>query len=100
VGSAAVALTVIGQWRPDVLVSDISMPGEDGYTLIRKVRALDAAQGGRIPALAFTALPGSENRERALAAGFQSYLSKPADPFDLVRIVAKLWEIGTVGPTV
>jgi CheY-like chemotaxis protein len=87
VGSAAEALAAIGQWRPDVLVSDISMPEEDGYVLIRKVRALD---GPAIPALAFTALTGAENRQRALAAGFQMHLSKPADPFELVTLVARL----------
>ena len=90
VGSAAEALAAIGQWRPDVLVSDISMPHEDGYALIRQVRALDADQGGRTPALAFTALTGTENRQRALAAGFQMHLSKPADPFELVMLVARL----------
>jgi CheY-like chemotaxis protein len=100
VGSAAGALTAIEQWRPDVLVSDISMPGEDGYALVRKMRALDACQGGGIPALAFTALTGTEHRERAIAAGFQCHLSKPAEPVELVKLVAKLWEIGTVGPTV
>jgi CheY-like chemotaxis protein len=64
VGSAAEALAAIGQWRPDVLVSDISMPHEDGYRLICQVRALDADQGGRTPALAYTALTGTETRER------------------------------------
>jgi CheY-like chemotaxis protein len=89
VGSAAEALAAIGQWRPDVLVSDISMPQEDGYALIRKLGALDGP-AGQIPALAFTALTGTENRQRALAAGFQMHLSKPADPFELVTLVARL----------
>ena len=89
VGSAAEGLAALGQWRPDVLVSDISMPHEDGYALIRKVRALDGP-AGQIPALAFTALTGTENRQRALAAGFQMHLSKPADPFELVTLVARL----------
>jgi CheY-like chemotaxis protein len=96
VGSAAEALAAIGQWLPDVLVSDISMPEEDGYGLIRKVRALDGI-GGQIPALAFTALTGTDNRQRALAAGFQMHLAKPAEPFDLVKLVAKLSRTGSAG---
>jgi CheY-like chemotaxis protein len=97
VGSAGEALAVIGQWQPDVLVSDIGMPDEDGYALIRKVRALEADQGGRTPALAFTALTGPEDRERALAAGFQTHLSKPAEPFKLVALVANLVQTGIGG---
>jgi CheY-like chemotaxis protein len=90
VSSAAEALAAIGQWLPDVLVSDISMPEEDGYALIRQVRALEARQGGRTPALAFTAFTGTEDRERALAAGFQTHLAKPAHPQELAQVVAAL----------
>jgi len=99
VDSVAGALTAIEQWRADVLVSDINMPEEDGYALIRKVRALDGPASD-IPALAFTALAGTENRERALAAGFQSHLSKPADPCQLATLVANLSQNGIMGPTV
>ena len=64
------------------------MPGEDGYSLIRRVRALDAARGGDVPALALTALAGGDRR-RALAAGFQNYLAKPVDIDDLAQAVAE-----------
>ena len=99
VSSAAEALAAIGQWRPNILVSDISMPEEDGYALIRQVRALDGP-AGQIPALAFTALTGTEDRQRALAAGFHLHLSKPTDPFELVTLVANLSQTGIVGPAV
>jgi len=88
--SAAEALAAIDQWLPDVLVSDIGMPDDDGYALIRKVRALDTDHGGNVPALALTAFSRSEDRTRALSAGFHRHLSKPADPFDLVAAVASL----------
>jgi CheY-like chemotaxis protein len=94
VGSAAEALAVIRQWLPDVLVSDISMPDEDGYALIRQVRALEARQGGGTPALAFMALTGTEACQRALTAGFQIHLSKPAEPFELATLVANLSQTG------
>lgn len=76
--------------RPDVIVSDIQMPGEDGYALIRRVRALDAGRGGQVPAVALTARAGEEDRVRALAAGFQSHMSKPVEPTELVAVVASL----------
>jgi signal transduction histidine kinase/ActR/RegA family two-component response regulator len=88
--SAAEALVVLDGWQPHVLVSDIAMPGEDGYALIRKVRERDAAHGGIIPAVALTAYAKIEDRVSILAAGFQMYLSKPADPAELVAVVASL----------
>ena len=75
---------------PDVLVSDIGMPEMDGYTLIRRVRALDIAAGQRVPALALTAYARSEDRRRALAEGFQMHLAKPADPSEFAMTVASL----------
>jgi CheY-like chemotaxis protein len=95
--STSDALLRFKHLRPDVIISDIGMPDEDGYALIRKVRALEADQGGRTPALAFTALTGPEDRERALAAGFQTHLSKPAEPFKLVALVANLVQTGIGG---
>jgi len=89
-GSAAQALQVLDAWRPDVLISDIAMPEEDGYVLIRKIRARSAGQSGDIPAAALTAYAKIEDRVSILAAGFQMYLSKPADPSELIAVVASL----------
>ena len=88
--SAAEALAALNQWPPDVLICDIGMPEEDGYSLIRKVRAREASRGGRIPALALTAWGRAEDRQRALAAGFHTHLAKPAHPEELARVVAGL----------
>jgi PAS domain S-box-containing protein len=88
--SARKALEVIERVRPDVLVSDIGMPEEDGYALMRKVRALPAGRGGRLPAAALTAYAGAEDRKRALRAGFQVHIPKPVDPAELVAAVASL----------
>ena len=74
----------------DVLVSDIRMPEEDGYALLRKVRALDAERGGRIPALALTAYSRIEDREAALSAGYQQHAAKPIEPAELAAAVATL----------
>ncbi|WP_373527246.1 response regulator [Nostoc sp.] len=91
VPSAAAAREILPQLQPDVLISDIGMPGEDGYTLIRKIRALKPDMGGKVPAIALTAYSDSENRIRALEAGFQTHVSKPVDPGELVEIVANLF---------
>jgi CheY-like chemotaxis protein/anti-sigma regulatory factor (Ser/Thr protein kinase) len=88
--SASVALAAVQRFRPDVLVSDIAMPGGDGYGLIRAVRALPADRGGRTPAVAVTAHARSQDSERAFAAGFQSHLTKPVDIGRLVVTVANL----------
>ena len=90
VASAREALQVIRQAPPDVLVSDIAMPIEDGYDLIEQVHELEANNGKRIPAVAITAYARVEDRQRALAAGFQSYLAKPIEPADLIEVVARL----------
>src|SRR5206468_2519283 len=76
--------------RPDVIVSDIGMPEEDGYTLIRKVRALSAEQGGNVPAVALTAYARTEDRVRAITAGFQHHVAKPVEPSELIAMVASL----------
>jgi putative addiction module CopG family antidote len=88
--SVAEALSVLLQQMPHLLISDLGMPQEDGYSLIRKVRTLPAESGGRIPALALTAYAKEEDRRRALLAGFQMHLSKPFEPDDLVIVVANL----------
>ncbi|MBD6615082.1 response regulator [Nostoc sp. B(2019)] len=90
VASAAAARQVLPELQPDVLISDIAMPGEDGYTLIRKVRAQKPDNGGQVPAIALTAYGDSEDRIRALEAGFHTHVSKPIDPEELVAIVAGL----------
>jgi PAS domain S-box-containing protein len=88
--SAGEALDALRRVRPHVLVSDIAMPGEDGYALIRRVRALPAADGGQTPALALTAYARAEDRMRAVVAGFQHHVPKPVEPAELVTMVASL----------
>ena len=87
--SVAEAIEVI-KLKPDVLVSDIGMPGEDGYALISKVRALPKEQGGQIPAAALTAYARAEDRTRSLLEGFQIHIPKPVEPAELAAVVANL----------
>jgi CheY-like chemotaxis protein len=94
-GSGAEALSVLREWRPDVLVSDIEMPAVDGYSLIRRVRALEPDQGAKTPAVALSAYSRPGDRVRSLMAGFNLHVSKPVDPAELVTIVASL--AGRVG---
>jgi PAS domain S-box-containing protein len=89
-GSAGEAFDLVQSYKPDVLVSDIGMPGEDGYMLIKRVRALEPEFGGQTPAIALTAYTRMEDRLRALAAGFQMHASKPIEPLDLIVAVASL----------
>jgi signal transduction histidine kinase/ActR/RegA family two-component response regulator len=89
-GSAAEALAELERHTPDVLVSDIGMPGEDGYYLIRKVRALDPDRGGRIPAVALTAYARAEDRMQALSAGYSMHVPKPVEPAELAVVIASL----------
>ena len=90
VASAREALAALDRVVPDVLLSDIGMPDEDGLSLLRKVRARAGAGGGGIPALALTAYARSEDRVHSLVAGFDGYVTKPVDPADLIGAVAKL----------
>jgi len=89
-GSALEGLEAIERWRPDVLVADIGMPVEDGYGLIRKVRALSKERGGQTPALALTAYARTEDRVRAISEGYQLHLAKPVDRVELATVVASL----------
>lgn len=73
-----------------MLVSDIGMPGEDGYFLIREIRDREGKEGGRIPAIAVTAFARTEDRHRALDAGFQAHVAKPFEPAELVSLVVRL----------
>jgi CheY-like chemotaxis protein len=88
--SAAEALQILDEWRPDVLVSDIGMPVEDGYDLIRKVREREPERGGLIPALALTAYARAEDAQRAIEAGYQAHVPKPVEPGELAKAVASL----------
>ena len=88
--TARAAFETVTTWRPDVIVSDIAMPEEDGYSFIRRVRALPVESGGRTPAVALTALARPKDRVNALSAGFQTHLPKPVDPNELVLAVANL----------
>ncbi len=88
--SAAAALEALETWNADMLVSDIGMPGEDGYMLLRTLRARGPERGGAIPAIALTAYARIEDRLRALSAGFQMHVPKPIEPSELVAIVTSL----------
>jgi CheY-like chemotaxis protein/anti-sigma regulatory factor (Ser/Thr protein kinase) len=88
--SAAAALVALDAQRFDVLVSDIGMPGEDGFSLLKSVRRLPEPRGGTVPAIALTAYARSEDVERALGVGFQRHLAKPADLEELARIIVML----------
>ncbi len=88
--SAAETLTVFEEYAPDILVSDIGMPEEDGYDLIKKIRRLEAKNGNRIPAVALTAYARVEDRLKALSAGFNMHVTKPVEPAELVLVIASL----------
>lgn len=88
--SAAETIAILDDYNPDVLVSDIGMPGEDGYSLIRKIRELEAATGKRLPAVALTAFARTEDRYQALAAGFNMHVPKPVEPAELALVISTL----------
>jgi two-component system, chemotaxis family, CheB/CheR fusion protein len=88
--SAKAAVLLVQQEIPDVVVSDIMMPGEDGYWLINTLRELPADLGGRVPALAVTGDPGRHSRERARAAGYDCHLTKPVQITEFSATVARL----------
>jgi PAS domain S-box-containing protein len=88
--SAAEALRTLDEWRPDVLVSDIGMPREDGYEFMKKVRAREPERGGRIPAVAVTAYAGSRDERKAFAIGYQNFITKPVEGGKLAATIASL----------
>jgi CheY-like chemotaxis protein len=88
--SARAALDILLREKPDILISDIGMPDEDGYMLIRQVRALKAKQGGKTPAAAVSAFARPEDRTKALRAGYQMHLAKPVGGTELTAVVASL----------
>jgi signal transduction histidine kinase/ActR/RegA family two-component response regulator len=88
--TALAALETLKRSRPDVLVTDIAMPEEDGFTLISRIRSLPPEEGGQTPTIALTAYATEEDRLRSLAAGFENHLPKPVEPAELVAVVAQL----------
>ncbi|BAZ24858.1 response regulator receiver domain protein [Kalymmatonema gypsitolerans NIES-4073] len=90
--SAVEALQVMGQFEPNLLISDIAMPEVDGYSLIRRVRTLDPPLGA-IPAIAVTAMDIQEGRKLAFMSGFEAYLMKPVEPTELITEIIKLIEL-------
>src|SRR5204862_463617 len=89
-GSVDEAVPLVQRFHPDALVSDIGMPQHDGYELIRRVRALPAAEGGKTPAAALTGFARPEDGKRAVGAGFETHMAKPVDPGRLVATVERL----------
>lgn len=90
--STVEALQVMGQFEPNLLISDIAMPEVDGYSLIRRVRTLDLPLGA-IPAIAVTAMDVQEGRKLAFMSGFEAYLMKPVEPTELITEIIKLIEL-------
>ena len=88
--SVAEAIAIFTSWRPDVVVSDIEMPGEDGYALIAYIRSLASEDGGRVPAVAVTAYGRVEDRVRLVTAGYDIHVPKPVEPAELVVVLASL----------
>lgn len=93
--SASEAVRLVQDWRPDIVISDIGMPDEDGYSLIRRVRALSPEHGGRTAAIALTAYARAEDRANALRAGFQFHIPKPVEPDTLIDVVVRAVGHGT-----
>ena len=88
--SCSSALAEIVRFKPDVIISDIGLAGQNGYDLIKQIRSLGAEQGGHVPAIALTAYAGAIDRRRALLAGFQTHLAKPVEPDDLLAVILSL----------
>ncbi len=86
----AISVLTASSTPMDILISDIGMPDEDGYALLRRVRALEPENGGRIPAIALTAYARTQDRRAALLAGFQSHVAKPVEPAELIAVIANL----------
>jgi hypothetical protein len=90
VASVREALQILEGERPDALVSDLDLPDQDGYALIRQIRQYEAEHGGFLPAVALTGYARAEDRARILAAGFQAHLAKPAEPVALAAAIATI----------
>jgi CheY-like chemotaxis protein len=96
--SAEEAIELLQAGKFDVLVSDIGMPGEDGYSLIKRVRSLGAVGGGDIPAIALTAYARSEDRIKAVTAGFQMHVAKPVETIELITMIAGVRGLSIISP--
>jgi len=100
--SANEALKVVQEWKPDVIVSDIHMPEEDGYELMKNIRGLKTKQGGKTPAVALTGYASVTDESKTLAAGYQAHLSKPVHLAELAATIARLagrqWDIARSNP--
>jgi len=94
VGSAREALGVMALIKPDVLLADLVLEEDDGFWLVRQVRALKPDDGGMVPAVAVSALAAESDRERARGAGFDAYITKPLDPWELCRMISALLSAG------
>jgi PAS domain S-box-containing protein len=92
--SAGEALDMLRAFKPDLIVSDIGLPGMDGYEFIERVRSLNAAEGGAVPAIALTAFARAEDRTRALLAGYQAHVAKPVQPAELLAHIASFTDAG------
>jgi two-component system, chemotaxis family, CheB/CheR fusion protein len=88
--SAREGLNILKYERPDIIVSDIGMPDQDGYELMRQIRSLPVKKGGATPAIALTAFARPEDRKQALAVGYQKHMAKPVDPLELLTVIATL----------
>jgi two-component system CheB/CheR fusion protein len=88
--SASAGLAILNEFRPQAILSDVALPGEDGFSFIKKVRLLGSSRGGDVPAAALTALAGDDDRRRALASGFQIHVPKPVDAARLASVVGAL----------
>jgi len=88
--SASEAMERILAEQPDVLVCDIGMPGEDGYAFIRRLRSIEGTQGSALPAVALSAYARSDDRAKAIRAGFQNHLAKPVEPAELLAVISSL----------
>ena len=91
-GRASEAMEILSAWRPDVLLTDIAMPGDDGYALMRRVRALPSSLGN-IPAVALTAFTDPQSVQNAFAAGFDAHLGKPLEPHVLADALMKVLRV-------
>jgi CheY-like chemotaxis protein len=100
VGSVEEALAACGAVWPDLVMSDLSMPGEDGFALIRRLRAAERGRGAVTPVLAVTGLAGDDHRDQALAAGFTAHLAKPVEPGALIALIAQICRTSRAGERV
>jgi CheY-like chemotaxis protein len=91
--SVEAAIEILEKWTPNILISDIGMPGRNGFDLIKYVRARDAERGSKIPAVALTAFARIEDRVKVLTAGYQMHIPKPVEPDELISIVSSLTKI-------